>query len=273
MPEGDTIHKLAAALAPELCGCVVTDLRLRSERADAPIGHRISRLNSKGKHLFIEFDNGLVLRSHLGIYGSWHRYRPGEHWRKPAWQASIRLETNEWVYVCFNAREVEILRAAGYRLGDARRRLGPDLTRERPEPSLLHARARELLGPETPLVDVLLDQRVAAGIGNVYKSEVLYLERQAPLRPLGFSSVELLGELYARAGDLLRRNLHRGPRVTRFVGDGRGDLWVYGRARRPCFRCGEPVRLERLGRDLRSTYWCPHCQGKEEKRSRRIMVD
>lgn len=260
MPEGDTIHKLATALAPELCGALVRDLRLRRLSAEPLIGCRIASLTSEGKHLFLSFDNGLVLRSHLGLHGSWHRYGTGEPWLKPARQASIRLVTGDWVYVCFNAREVEILRAAGYRLADERRRLGPDLTRGQPEPALLCARARELLAPETPLVDVLLDQRVAAGIGNVYKSEVLFIEGQAPLRPLESTPSAVLGSLYARAGGLLRRNLNNGPRVTRFVGDGRGDLWVYGRARRPCFRCGAQLRLDRLGTDLRTTYWCPNCQ-------------
>ncbi len=263
MPEGDTIHKLASALAPELRGTLVTDLRLRRLSAEALIGHRIQSLTSEGKHLFMGFDNALVLRSHLGLYGSWHRYLVGERWRKPVRQAWIRLETRERVYVCFNAREVEILRAEGYRFADERRRIGPDLIRDRPERGLLYARACAMLHPETPLVDVLLDQRVAAGIGNVYKSEVLFLEQQAPLRPLASTSAKVLECLYTRAGDLLRANLHNGPRATRFVGDGRGDLWVYGRAKRPCFRCAEPVRLDRLGRDLRSTYWCQRCQARE----------
>lgn len=260
MPEGDTVHKLAALLAPELCGETVRDLRIRRLSADALVGRRIVSLTSEGKHLLMGFDNMLVLRSHLGLYGSWHRYRTGERWRKPARQAAIQLLSGERVYVCFNAREVEILEAGGFRLADERRRLGPDLTRERPEPESLHGRALALLALDSPLVDVLLDQRVASGIGNVYKSEVLFLERQSPLRLLGATPARVLGALYARAGDLLRRNLHGGPRVTRLVGDGRGDLWVYGRAGRPCFRCGGAVRRQRLGVDLRPTYWCPRCQ-------------
>lgn len=260
MPEGDTIYKLAAALEPELCGVQVRNLRLRGLCADALVGHRISGMSSEGKHLLIGFDNGFVLRSHLGLYGSWHRYRHGETWRKPARHASILLETEDLTYVCFHAREVKVLRSRGYHLADARRRLGPDLIRENPDAALLYERASELLTPETPLVDVLLDQRVAAGIGNVYKSEILFLESEPPLRQLGATPAGVLGNLYARAADLLRLNLNGGPRVTRFATDRRGDLWVYGRAQRPCLRCGASIRRARLGIDLRSTYWCPCCQ-------------
>jgi endonuclease-8 len=260
LPEGDTVHKLAVVLASELCEKTVTDLRIRRRCADALIGHRILSLRSEGKHLLMGFDSRLVLRSHLGLYGSWHRYLPGERWRKPPRQASIELRTENRLYVCFNAREVEVLKAGGFRLADAMRRLGPDLTRERPDTAVLNERALALVAPQSPLVDVLLDQRVASGIGNVFKSEVLFMEGEAPLRRLADTPAPVLGALYARAGDLLRRNLHGGPRVTRLVGDGRGDLWVYGRARRPCFRCGTAVRMERLGMDLRSTYWCPRCQ-------------
>lgn len=260
MPEGDTIYKLAAALQPELCGVQVRNLCLRCSRADALIGHRISSLRSEGKYLLMAFDNGLVLRSHLGLYGSWHRYRPGETWRRPARQASILLETNDLVYVCFNAREAQILRSQGFRLADAKERLGPDLIRDQPDAVFLYGRATELLAPDTPLVDVLLDQRVAAGIGNVYKSEILFLAGQSPLRKLGATPTAVIGDLYARAGDLLRRNLRGGPRVTRFVADRRGHLWVYGRAQRPCLRCGASIRREQLGIRLRATYWCPRCQ-------------
>jgi endonuclease-8 len=262
LPEGDTIHKLAATLAPELHGAVVRALRLKRLSADILIGRRITGLTSAGKHLLMGFDNGLVLRSHLGLYGSWHRYAPGEQWRRPARQASIVLDTGDRIYVCFNAREVEILREGGYRLGDGRHRLGPDLTRERPEAGVLYRRARELLEPDAPLVDVLLDQRVASGIGNVYKSEILFLERQPPLRPLADTPERALAGLYERAGDLLRSNLRTGRRVTRSVRDGRGDLWVYGRAGRSCLQCGCRLRCERLGVGMRSTYWCPGCQAR-----------
>jgi endonuclease-8 len=260
MPEGDTISKLARALGSRLRGAEVVALRLKRATGPALAGVRILDVRSRGKHLFIEFGNGVVLRSHLGMYGSWHHYPRGAPWRKPAWQASIVLQVGEETLVCFNAREAELLTANGYRLGDVQRRLGPDLTRERPEAGLLLRRAGALAEPGTLLVDLLLDQRLASGIGNVYKSEVLFLEGQPPRRTFAETPREVLAALYDLAGDLLRRNLGGGPRVTRFVGDGRGNLWVYGRADSPCFRCGSPIRRERMGVNQRSTYWCPLCQ-------------
>jgi endonuclease-8 len=260
VPEGDTVNKLAAALAPRLRGAEVRDLRLRRLSAASLVGRRILDVWSRGKHLFIELDNGQVLRSHLGMYGSWHRYPSGAPWRKPARQASIVLETGEELLVCFNAREVEILSVEGYRLVDVQRRLGPDLTRERTDSALIARRATALVEPGALLVDLLLDQRVACGIGNVYKCEVLFLAGQPPRRTFAETPPEMLASLYDLAGELLRKNLGGGPRVTRSTGNGRGVLWVYGRADLPCFRCGSRIRRERLGVNPRTTYWCPVCQ-------------
>jgi endonuclease-8 len=260
VPEGDTIAKLTAALASDLKGAVVRRLRLQRSDPRPLEGRRIERVFSKGKHLFLVFDNGLLLRSHLGLYGTWHAYAPGEKWRKPARWASIVLETGRRTFVCFSAREVEILRAGGYRLVDTLDRLGPDLTQGPPDAACLVRRARGLLEPATRLVDLLLDQRVASGIGNVFKSEVLFLAGQHPARRLVDTPDDLVVELYGEASRLLAHNLRTGSRVTRLARDGLGDLWVYGRAARPCWRCGSPIRRELLGVTPRSTYWCPGCQ-------------
>ncbi|MCU0836200.1 MAG: Fpg/Nei family DNA glycosylase [Chromatiaceae bacterium] len=260
MPEGDTVHKLAIALAAELTGARVRVLRLRRLDGRHLEGCRVLRVWSKGKHLYIELDRALVLRTHLGMYGSWHRYAPGEPWRRPERQAGVLIETDAAVFVCFNPKEVEALAAEGFARIDSERRLGPDLTRGVPDGVALVARARGLLAPDAWLADVLLDQRVASGIGNVYKCEVLFLRGQHPMRRLGETPDEELAELYALAGELLRRNLGGGPRVTRWPADGRGRLWVYGRGGQPCLRCQAEIRRDRLGRNPRSTYWCPQCQ-------------
>ena len=181
MPEGDTVHKLARALAPDLCGRTLDGVAVRGRDLAGLAGRAVLAVESQGKHLFVALDHGMCLRSHLGLYGTWHRYRPGEPWLKPARQASLVLRTPERVFVCFNAREVELLRTDGFRARDRHNRLGPDLTREDPDPEGLRRRALELLPSETPVVDLLLDQRVASGIGNVYKSEVLFLTRRSPL--------------------------------------------------------------------------------------------
>lgn len=260
MPEGDTIRKIAAVLASRLRGQTVGAVRLTKVSNQPVTGRRVLDVYSKGKHLFIAFDNGVILRSHLGMHGSWHRYAVGEPWRKPARFASIVLEIGACVYVCFSAREVELMASSGYRLADARHRLGPDLAGEVADPMLAVRRAGELLPPCTRLADLLLDQRVACGIGNVYKSEVLFLQRLHPGRTMGATPPQSLAALYRLAGELLRKNLGGGPRTTRFVRDGRGVLWVYGRSAQPCLRCGAEIRRESVGVNPRSTYWCPDCQ-------------
>jgi endonuclease-8 len=266
VPEGDTIHKIAAAMRPSLLGATLEGVRFGAgpgvvgphrERLE---GRRVTALHARGKHLFMELDATLLLRIHLGMYGSWHRYRPEEPWRRPPRQASLELRTEQDVFVCFNAREVEVLEASSIRALTLEQRLGPDLLVGDVDLEGVVGRAREFVESDSELIDVLLDQRVAAGIGNVYKSEILFLEHQNPWRTLAQTPDAILRRLYETAGSLLRRNLGGGPRVTRFTAESTGTLWVYGRGGKPCFRCGAVIRYQRLGRDLRSTYWCPGCQ-------------
>lgn len=259
MPEGDTIHKLANALAPTLIGRIAHRVELKHDDGRSLTARRITAVSARGKHLFIDF-GGRVLRTHLGMYGSWHRYAADETWSRPAWQASVVLAVEDSILVCFNAKEVEVLRTDGVRDRALQLRLGVDLLAPDRDQSSIIERARNFLDAATPLADVLLDQRIACGIGNVYKSEVLFLQRLHPLAPLGQIDDDRLLDIYRTAADLLRRNLASGPRVTRLADDGAGALWVYRRSGLPCFECRSPVRYARLGRDWRPTYWCPHCQ-------------
>jgi endonuclease-8 len=260
MPEGDTVFKLAAYLRPALAGRALMAGMARVAGDGDLAGSRIADVFARGKHLFIELDDQRLLRSHLGMWGSWHGYAPGEDWRKPRRQASIVLDTGERVFVCFNALQVEILRHTGVRRRLLDVTLGPDLLAARPDFEGIVRRLRALYTDASPLVDALLDQRVAAGIGNVYKSETLFLERRHPQMPVGRMGDDDLIRLYRRAGDLLGRNTAGGPRVTRRANDAAGRLWVYGRTAQPCLRCDEAIRSARLGRGMRSTYWCPGCQ-------------
>jgi len=124
-------------------------------------------------------------------------------------------------------------------------------------------RAREILDADALLADALLDQRVASGIGNVYKSEVLFIERFSPATPIAGVDDRDLGRCFETAADLLRRNLGGGRRVTRIANDQAGRLWVYGRGGQPCLVCDTPIRSRRIGRHHRGTYWCPVCQADE----------
>jgi endonuclease-8 len=260
VPEGDTVHKLAEYLDGALAGTLVQGVRLRPVFGASSGPRRVSGVGSQGKHLYLAFDDGWQLRSHLGMYGSWHRYRAGQPWRKPARQASIVVLGTDADYVCFNAKEVQWLRQLGFARADLANRLGLDLIRESFDADRILARAEALLSPEAFLVDVLLDQRLAAGIGNVYKSELLFLEGRSPLLRLRQVSEDALASLYRRAAELLGENLGGGPRTTRSNRDLKGNLWVYGRYNLPCLRCGTPIRRARLGANPRSTYWCQGCQ-------------
>lgn len=259
MPEGDTVHKLTVFLDAALRGQPVAEVRLHPALGPSRGAGQISAVVCKGKHLTIRFSDGSELCSHLGLYGAWHRYRPGEPWRKPARQASILIDAGAWLYICFNARAAQWLHSGGLRAGDQRRRLGADLITERLDPAALLGRIAALPAT-TLLVDVLLDQRVAAGIGNVYKSELLFLCGCRPWQSLGATAPARLLQLYGRAGALLQANLGGGRRRTRVDSDGRGPLWVYGRRGRPCLHCGQSIQRGLLGARPRSTYWCPGCQ-------------
>lgn len=261
MPEGDTITKVARFLDQALAGQTVTEIVLHPAFGASGGPGQIERVSALGKHLYIALEGRRLLRSHLGLYGSWHRYRRGEVWRRPRRQVSILIRAADWDYVCFNAKEAEWLVQRGFRDSDQKNRLGRDLICEPFDPVEVRVRARGLLAPETLLVDVLLDQRLAAGIGNVYKSELLFLERIWPLTRLGDLGDDRLLSLYRRAAALLAANLGGGARTTRFQRDRRGHLWVYGRRDRGCLRCrAGSIRRALTGARPRSTYWCEHCQ-------------
>ncbi len=262
MPEGDTIHKIAGFMGPRLRGRTLRDVTMADRPAAASCrGRRVEDVHARGKHLFIELDNRTALRSHLGMYGSWHVYAHGDEWRKPRRRASLVIRTDDSVYVCFSAKEIELVRSPTVRERIVETRLGPDLIADDFDPDYVVRRAREFAEPDDLLADVLLDQRIACGIGNVYKSEVLFIERLPPQATLGDVADADVARCFTTAARLLRRNLSGGRRVTRFEADGAGRLWVYGRTGLPCLRCDDGhVEGSRLGRRHRGTFWCPACQ-------------
>ncbi|MCB1800588.1 MAG: formamidopyrimidine DNA glycosylase [Gammaproteobacteria bacterium] len=260
MPEGDTIFKLAAYLQPALSGRRLLLGRLRHEPSIDLSGSTIEDVYAHGKHLFIAIEGGDLLRTHLGMWGSWHGYAPGEEWQRPRRQASVVLDVGERIYVCFNALQVELLRRNGVRARQLGVLLGPDLMQETTRIKDIVGRARELCEPSTPLADLLLNQRVACGIGNVYKSEVLFVQRCHPATAMRALDDAALAALYGQARTLLNGNRRDGPRITRRANDDAGNLWVYGRTGQPCHRCDTAIESMRFGRGQRSTFWCPRCQ-------------
>jgi endonuclease-8 len=269
MPEGDTLHRTAAGLRPYLVGRTVTGARTGGPGAvpqiERVVGREIRSVEALGKNLLIRFDGALELRTHLRMNGSWHRYRPGERWRRPAARARLVLEVPGAVAVCFDAPVVELFEGRAEALHPALGRLGPDLLAPDFDRAEALRRLRDPARAETTIAEALLDQRALAGIGNVYKSETLFIERVSPFALVGRLGDLVLGRLVDRARELMVANVvaGRGPeRVT--TGRDRaaaGPLYVYGQAGRPCRRCATPIAVRRQGTDLpRATYWCPHCQ-------------
>ena len=244
MPEGDTIHRSANRLRPALAGKPLV-------RIDAPRAHgrppkpgtRIEAVEATGKHLRIRFADGTTLRTHMRMTGSWHLYRTGERWRQPAHLARAVVEVDGWVAVCFAAPDVEFERD-----DLATAHLGPDLNVREPD---VDAAVERLLaiGAKREIGDALLDQRIAAGIGNAVKSEVLFALRLSPFVTVDGLERETALRLFAIASKVLRT----GTVATR-------PNAVYGRERQPCPRCGTPIERRRQGELARSTYWCPTCQ-------------
>jgi endonuclease-8 len=258
MPEGDTIYRTAEVMRRTLRHDQIVAARGRPGGAQLAriVGSRVERVSTRGKHLLIGFDNGLTLHTHLQMHGTWHRYRPGEGWRLPAGEAVAIVETPWAVAVCFRAPSVELVETRALPLHPALSRLGPDLLDEGFD---LEEGIARLSGSRRTVSEALLDQRLVAGIGNVYRSEVLAQERIDPFARAGELSPATLKRLLLSARALLRANLDGRERAT--VPDApRGARWVYRRAGRPCRRCGALIRSQAFGRPPRTVYWCPACQ-------------
>jgi endonuclease-8 len=279
MPEGDTIARTARTLNRALAGKTVVRFQsvlpaLTRVHEDAPLtGRTIEAVTSAGKHMLMTFSQGLaargplVLHTHMRMNGSWHIYRPGERWRRPRGDMRIVVATEDFEAVGFNIPVAEFIRAADLRRHDELRKLGPDLLSDDfdHQEALQRIRTRSTM----QIGDVLLNQRVVAGIGNVYKSEILFACGVNPFVAVERLQEEQLATLLEVGRKFLRANAASGSsRITTYMGyrrttrhnDPRNRLWVYGRARLPCRRCGTPIRVHAQGPDARLTYWCPHCQ-------------
>jgi len=271
VPEGDTIFRSARTLARALTGRAVTrfDTQLSPlavvDRRAPIAGRTVTDVTSRGKHLLITLSGDLTLRTHLRMHGSWHIYRPGERWRAPARAARIVITTSEWVAIAFNVTEAEFLSGGELERHARLNALGPDLLGE--EMDLGEARRRIRTAPARHIAEALLRQQSMAGLGNVYKSELLFLCGVYPMTPMHEVPDAALDCLLTRARTLMRLNVQETSIVA---GAGRGrittgrlnpdeSLWVYGRAGKPCLKCGTPISSASEP-EGRRTYWCPGCQ-------------
>ncbi len=257
MPEGDTVYLAAKNLNAVLAGAELTksDFRVHAFATLDLRGRVVDEVVSRGKHLLHRVGD-LTIHSHLKMEGSWHQYRHGTKWRRPAYQARVVLETADWVTVGFDLGILEVVprdeehTVVGHLGPDL---LGPDWNREL---ALANLRAQ----PEREIGLALLDQRNLAGIGNVYRGELCFLRGVLPMRPVG--EVPDLERMVDLSYTLLQANKDRSTRTTTGNLYGATD-WVYGRAGKPCRRCGTRIQHGMLGDselELRDTYWCPRCQ-------------
>lgn len=265
MPEGDTIKRIADVMRRCLRDEVIVAARGRPGGAQLSrvVGSRVTTVAARGKHLLIDFEVGLTLHSHLQMRGTWHRYRPGERWRRPVDRAVAVLETRSVVAVCFDAPTVELLETRALRLHPVLSELGPDLL---DADRALDEAVRRLLASRLTIAEALLDQRIVAGIGNVYRNEILALARVHPHLLASELSEGQARRILAVAASMLRSNTDGGVRAT-VPNARRGERWVYRRAGRPCRRCGTAIRSESLGQPPRRLYWCPDCQRRDASRS------
>ena len=247
MPEGDAIRRHALALAPLLEGKTLVAAYQRGLAVGRLAGARVLSVEARGKHLLIATDRDVVVHVHLGMNGGWLKARGplAEPWRLQ--RADLALVTDEHVLLC-RARTVELVHAPFVKSHPALAGLGPDLLGETVDLDEIVARARRG-DPARTVADLLLDQDVAAGVGNIWKNETLYREKIHPHTPVAKLDDDGLRRLYARARELLQGGVA-----------GRGRLYVYRRGGRGCYACGTPIASEVTMPLARATWYCPKCQ-------------
>jgi endonuclease VIII len=273
MPEGDTIYRTASSIRRWMDGRVVTAAEsvLPQLGIGRVVGRTVTGVDAVGKHLLITFpgEPTFVLRTHMRMTGSWHVYSASDVWQRPRRQARVILEAGDHLAVCFNAPIIDLLADStgreGTAISDAVGHLGPDILADPFDVQRAYerARARSESG-QRAIGEVLLDQRIVAGIGNIYRCESLFAESISPWRLLSSIDDDALVRLLLGAERLMKANL--GPVVSRNFGIDRrpptegGVTWVYRRAQKPCLTCGTLILSRAQGDQARTAYWCPSCQ-------------
>ncbi len=275
MPEGDTIFRSARTLNRALAGKQITGFRstyplLTRFHDDTPLtGQTVESVESRGKWLLMHFSGGGILVTHMLMNGSWHIYRPGERWRMPGSAMRIVIETADFHAIGFNVPVAEM---------HTDRSIARDRRIPQPASDVLGgdfdpavAASRLKADPDGELGDVLLRQKVLAGVGNVFKSEICFMTGLHPFRKAATLSEAQVAEVVSVARRQLASNVleDSGNTIVTYRGHGRrttneadpsANLWVYGRKGLPCRRCGERIRGRLQGLQARITYWCPRCQ-------------
>jgi len=251
MAEGDTILRAARRIEAAIGGQELA-VRARSGQACAAglerlDGRRLERVEARGKHLLLHFGD-LVLHSHMGMSGSWHVYSRGARWRKPAGAAWATLSGAELEAIQFGGPTLRLLSATQLRSDPTLSRLGPDILAAEFNPGVVRTRLQA--SPERELGEALLDQRLIAGIGNIFKSEACFAARVSPWREIGELQDDEIEAVLEAGRRLMRESVEKGrPRRS-----------VYRRASQPCPTCSTPIAARGQGDANRRAYWCPRCQ-------------
>ena len=282
MPEGDTIYRAARALQRAIGGRVVAGFetglaKLARVNDDSPVvGRVVEKVESRGKWLLIYFSGDLILVTHMLMSGSWHLYRVGERWQMGRSRMRVVIKTADWEAVAFNVPIAEFYTARSLERSSQVPKLGPDILSDEFTVESGVARLAEY-GRENPDAEigvVLLNQRVMAGLGNVYKSEVAFAAGVNPFRAMRTITPREMETMADFAQRYMKANVrdgkgdgiltYAGNRRTTHAMDREERLWVYRRQGQECRRCGAAVMMRKQGVQLRSTYWCPECQPHRE---------
>ena len=278
MPEGDSIYRAARALRGVLAGRVVTGFEtglagLARVYDDAPlVGRVVERVESRGKWLLIYFSGDLILVTHMLMSGSWHVYRSGERWQMGRAKMRVVIRVEGWEAVAFNVPIAEFHTARSLERSSQVPKLGPDILSDEftVEGGVARLAVYGRENPDAEIGVVLLNQRVMAGLGNVYKSEVAFAAGVNPFRAMRTITEREMERMVDFAQRYMNANImdgkgdgivtYAGNRRTTHAMDKEERLWVYRRQGQECRRCGATVMMRKQGVQVRSTYWCPECQ-------------
>ena len=259
MPEGDTIQYAARRIRPVLEGHVPDELATphprfaRDRWPERLAGRAVRSVDAHGKHLFLRFEGGRVIHSHLRMTGSWRVFAGGQRWTRSPRSAWLVIRRGDGTVVQFNGPVLELMTDSRTRFDQRLASLGPDILAPEFDYERFLRRLRED-DPTRPIGDAVLEQRTVAGIGNMWKVEACFQAGIDPWRPTGrVSDQEAVAVIDAAR-----------PRMQQSARDGMQSIHreIYGRAGMPCPRCGEASLIRQRGQwdSNRATYWCPRCQ-------------
>jgi endonuclease VIII len=278
MPEGDTIYRAARALQKALGGKVVTAFetglaKLARVNDDASLVDRtVEKVEARGKWCLIFFSGDLILVTHMLMSGTWHIYRTGEKWWQPKNRMHVAITCGDYQAVAFNVPIAEFHTARSLERNSQVPRLGPDVLADEfsIEVGVQALCQRAASHPTAEIAEVLLNQRVLAGLGNVYKSEVAFAASVNPFRQMSTITEREMMVMIDASHKYMKANVldgsgdgivtYTGNRRTTNSMDASDRLWVYRRQGKECRRCGASILMRKQGELARSTYWCPNCQ-------------